>query len=121
MADAGLAVVEARVVATRRGGGSGGGARSAAVDDGSCDHRNIPEADGHIVGGRWVEAHDGGGGRGGVHQHGSHQGGVVVLAGELAMTGRASNAGEAARVAAAVATPAFMSELQEFGMGRFSH
>ena len=157
MAEAGLRVVEARVVAVRRGGvgggsggGGGGGGGSSAKSTGKSaaavnsavggdrggggggaggedrDHRDVGEADGHLVGGRWVETqtHGGGGGggsggsQGGIDGGGGGGGGggVVVLAAELAMTGRASNAGEAARVAAAVATPAFMSDLEAFGI-----
>jgi hypothetical protein len=105
MAEAGLHVVEARVVATRRGAGGGSGgsgkftpaaataaAAAAAAVDGGRDHRDVGEADGHFVGGRWVETHGDGGGVGRQQESGGG-GGVVVLVAELAMTGRASNAG----------------------------
>jgi hypothetical protein len=96
MAEAGLHVVEAR--ATRRGAGGGSGksspaaAAAAAAEDGGRDHRDVGEADGHFVGGRWVETHGDGGGVARQQESGG-SGGVVVLVAELAMTGRASNAG----------------------------
>ena len=42
--------------------------------------------------------------------------GTVIYGAELALTGRASNAGEAARVAAAVTVRAFMADLRDFGV-----
>jgi len=92
MAAAGLAVVEAFVLATRRGTAAtktpsqqateAAAPASAPADeeDGSRDHRDIEDPDdfgGHVVGGRWV---DDGSGPGGVEH------GVVVLAAEFAMT-----------------------------------